>query len=57
MDRKTDRNMFIEIELGDNRKNICKNPVFKKVDNDFIENSNCLKCICIGYFCQDHYKL
>ena len=48
MNRKIDRNVFIEIELRKNTKEVCNKPVFKKVNNDFMKNSNCLKCICIG---------
>ena len=47
MNRKIDRNMFIEIELGTDNK-----PV-----NDFMKNSNCLKYICIGNICENHNKL
>ena len=57
MNREIVRNMFIEIELRKNTKEVCNKPVFKKVDNDFMKNSNCLKCICIGNNCRDHNKL
>ena len=49
MNRKIDRNMFIEIEFGTNKKKF-----YNKVDNDLMKNSNCLKCICLGDFCENH---
>ena len=52
MNRKIDRNMFIEIELGIDKKKFYNKPV-----NDFMKNSNCLKCICIGNICESHSKL
>ena len=52
MNRKIDRNMFIEIELGADKKKFYNKPV-----NDFMKNSNCLKCICIGNICENHNKL
>ena len=52
MNRKIDRNMFIEIELGTDKKKFYNKPA-----NDFMKNSNCLKCICIGNICENHNKL
>ena len=52
MNRKIDRNMFKEIELGTDKKKTSNKPV-----NDFMKNSNCLKCICIGNICENHNKL
>ena len=52
MNRKIDRNMFIKIELGTDKKKFSNKPV-----NDFMKNSNCLKCICIGNICENHKKL
>ena len=52
MNRKIDRNMFIEIELGTDKKKFSNKTV-----NDFMKNSNCLKCICIGNICENHNKL
>ena len=60
INRKIDRNMFIEIDIS--VKKVCKKECanyLKKVDNDFKKwgYTNCLRCICEGNYCQNHYKL
>ena len=58
MNREIDKNMFIEIEFDTDKKKVYKNPVFKKVDNNFISGySNCLTCICLGKRCRNHNLL
>ena len=52
MNRKIDRNVFIEIDLVTDKKKFSNKPV-----NDFMKNSNCLKFICIGNICENHNKL
>ena len=54
-------NIFIEREIEREmikvRKNEIDKKIFKKVDNDFMKNSNCLRCLCEGNHCQNHDKL
>ena len=45
-------NIFIEREI---ERGMIK--VFKKVDNDFMEYSNCLTCICYSHYCPNHNKI
>ena len=51
-------NMFIEREIESGmikvrKKEFDKN-IFKKVDNDFMKYTNCLKCIRYGNYCENH---
>ena len=51
-------NMFIEREIEScmikvSKKEFDKN-IFKKVDNDFMKYTNCLKCISYGHYCENH---
>ena len=60
INRKIDRNIFIEIDLS--AKKVCKKEgdnYLKKVDNDFKKwgYTNCLRCLCEGNYCQNHDKL
>ena len=60
MNRKIDRNIFIEIDLS--AKKICKKEgdnYLKKVDDDFKKwgYTNCLRCLYEGNYCQNHDKL
>ena len=54
-------NMFIEREIERGTIKVHKKEVdkkiFKKVDNDFIEYSNCLTCICYGHYCPNHNNI
>ena len=54
-------NMFIEREIERDMIKVCKKKIdkkiFKKVDNNFMENSNRLRCLCEGNYCQNHDKL
>ena len=54
-------NIFIEREIDRGMKKVCKkevdNEVFRKVDNDFMKYSKCLKCICYGHYCENHNKI
>ena len=54
-------NIFIEREIDRGMKKVCKKEVdkniFKKVDNYFMEYSNCLKCLCYGHYCENHNKI
>ena len=54
-------NMFIEREIERGMIKVLKKEVdknfFKKVDNDFIEYSNCLTCICYGHYCPNHNNI
>ena len=54
-------NMFIEREIDRNMKKVRKKEIdkkiFKKVDNDFMKNFNCLRCLCEGNYCRNHDKL
>ena len=48
---------FLEqINNGDNTK-VTKGIVFKKVDDNFLKYSNCLRCIFEGNVCNNHNKL
>ena len=53
-------NMFIEREIKRGtikvRKEVDKK-IFKKVDKNFIEYSNCLTCICYGHYCPNHNNI
>ena len=59
--KKNIDNMFIEREIERDMIKVCKKEIdkkfFKKVDNNFMENSNCLRCLCEGNYCQNHNKL
>ena len=54
-------NMCIEREIERGmtkfRKKEVDKKTFKKVDNDFIEYSNCLTCICYGHYCPNHNNI
>ena len=54
-------NMFIEREIERDMIKVRKKEIdkefFKKVDNDFMKNSNCLRCLCEGNYCQNYDKL
>ena len=54
-------NMFIEREIESfmikvRKKEFDKN-IFRKVDNDFMKYTNCLKFICHGHYCENHNKI
>ena len=59
--KKYIENMFIEREIERNMIKVRKNEIdkkfFKKVDNDFMKNSNCLRCLCEGNYCRNQDKL
>ena len=50
--------MFIERKIESCMIKVSKNEsdkdIFKKVDNDFMKYTNCLKCICYGHYCENH---
>ena len=54
-------NMFIEKEIEHDMIKVCKKEIdkkfLKKVDNDFMKNSNCLRCLCEENYCRNHDKL
>ena len=54
-------NVFIEREIERDmikvRKKEIDKKIFKKVDNDFMKNSNCLRCLCEGNYSRSHDEL